>query len=102
MTPSLASPSCVPGCVHEAHPLTAQLIPEVLAGRKAWAAEHAKTFQRASSAVESRNGYLSQMHHSHRGLPKHRYKVWSALHNFDCRASDGSNAGLAVFSAYVS
>ena len=99
MTPSLASPSCVPGCVHEAHPLTAQLTPEVLAGWKAWAAEHAKTFQRASSAVESRNGYLSQMHHNHRGLPKHRYKVWSALHNFDCRASDGSEAGLAVFSA---
>ena len=81
----------------EAHPLTAQLIPEVLAGWKAWAAEHAKTFQRASSAVEGRNGYLSQMHHSHRGLPKHRYKVWSALHNFDCRASDGSTPASRFF-----
>ena len=81
----------------EAHPLTAQLTPEVLAGWKAWAAEHAKTFQRASSAVEGRNGSLSQMHHNHRGLPKRRYKVWSALHNFDCRASDGSTPASRFF-----
>ncbi len=81
----------------EAHPLTAQLSPEVLARWKAWAAEHAKTFQRASSAVEGRNGYLSQMHHNHRGLPKHRYKVWSALLNFDCRASDGSTPASRFF-----
>jgi hypothetical protein len=81
----------------EAHPLTAQLPPEVLRGWKAWAADHAKTFQRASSAVEGRNGYLSQMQHNHRGLPKRRYKVWSALHNFDCRASDGSTPASRFF-----
>jgi hypothetical protein len=81
----------------EAHPLTAQLPPEVLGGWKAWAAEHAKTFQRASSAVEGRNGYLAQMHHNHRGLPKRRYKVWSALYNFDCRASDGSTPASRFF-----
>ena len=81
----------------EAHPLTAQLTPEVLAGWKAWAAEHAKTFQRASSAVEGRNGYLSQMHHNHRGLPKRRYRVWSALYNFDCQASDGSTPASRFF-----
>lgn len=81
----------------EAHPLTAQLAPEVLADWKTWAAEHAKTFQRASSAVEGRNGYLSQMHHNHRGLPKRRYQVWSALHHFDCRASDGSTPASRFF-----
>jgi hypothetical protein len=81
----------------EAHPLTAQLAPEVLADWKTWAAEHAKTFQRASSAVEGRNGYLSQMHHNHRGLPKRRYQVWSALHNFDCQASDGSTPASRFF-----
>jgi hypothetical protein len=63
----------------EAHRLTAQLPAEVLTGWHTWAAEHAKTFQRASSAVEGRTGYLSQMHHNHRGLPKRRYQVWSAL-----------------------
>src|SRR5262249_14499927 len=40
------------------HACTRQLKPEVLAGWQAWAAEHAKAFQRASSAVEGRNGYL--------------------------------------------
>jgi hypothetical protein len=81
----------------EAHPLSAQLSPEVLAGWKAWATEHVQTFQRASSAVEGRNGSLSQMHHNHRGLPKRRYRVWSALHNFDCRASDGSTPASRFF-----
>ena len=62
----------------------------MLAGWKAWAAEHARAFQRASSAVEGRNGYLSQMQHNHRGLPTRRYQVWTVLHNFDGRAADGT------------
>ena len=45
----------------ERHPCTRRLAPEVLAGWKAWAGEHARAFQRASSAVEGRNGYLSQI-----------------------------------------
>ncbi len=81
----------------ETHPITAQLAPEVLAGWKAWAAEHAKAFQRASSAVEGRNGSLSQIHHNQRGLPKRRYKVWTVLHNFDCRASDGTTPASRFF-----
>jgi hypothetical protein len=81
----------------EAHPLTAQLSPEVFVGWKAWAADYAKLFQRASSAVEGRHGSLSQMHHQQRGLPKRRSKVWSALHNFDCRASDGSTPASRFF-----
>ena len=63
----------------ETHPMTQQRAPGVLADWKAWAAERAKTFQRASSAVEGRNGSLSQMHHNHRGLPKRRYKVWDRV-----------------------
>jgi hypothetical protein len=69
----------------------------VLEGWKAWAATQAKAFQRASSAVEGRNGYLSQMHHNHRGLPKRRYKVWTVLHNFDCRAPDGTTPASRFF-----
>jgi Family of unknown function (DUF6399) len=62
-----------------AHALPTQgLAPKVLAGWQAWAAEYAKAFQRASSAVEGRNGYVSQLPHNHRGLPKRRYKVWTA------------------------
>jgi hypothetical protein len=81
----------------ERHACTRQLKPEVLAGWKAWAADHAKAFQRASSAVEGRNGYLSQMQHNHRGLPLHRYQVWTVLHNFDCRAADGTTPASRFF-----
>jgi hypothetical protein len=81
----------------ERHPCTQRLEPEVLAAWKAWAAEHARAFQRASSAVEGRNGYLSQMQHNHRGLPQRRYKVWTVLHNFDCRASDGTTPASRFF-----
>jgi len=81
----------------ERHPCTRQLTPEVLAGWKAWAAEHAKAFQRASSAVEGRNGYLSQMQHNHRGLPMRRYQVWTVLHNFDGRAADGTTPAARFF-----
>lgn len=81
----------------ERHPCTQQLKPEVLAAWKAWAADHAKAFQRASSAVEGRNGYLSQMQHNHRGLPKRRYQVWTALHNFDCRGKDGTTPASRFF-----
>jgi hypothetical protein len=86
--------------VHDAferHPCTGQLAPAVLAGWQSWAGEHAKAFQRASSAVEGRNGYLSQMQHNHRGLPTRRYKAWTVLHNFDCRAFDGTTPASRFF-----
>jgi hypothetical protein len=79
------------------HPCTRQLKPELLAAWKSWAAEHAKAFQRASSAVEGRNGYLSQMQHNHRSLPLRRAQVWTALHNFDCRAADGTTPASRFF-----
>lgn len=81
----------------ERHPCTRQLTAEVLAGWKAWASEHARAFQRASSAVEGRNGYLSQMHHNHRGLPMRRSQVWTVLHNFDGRAADGTTPAARFF-----
>jgi hypothetical protein len=81
----------------ERHPCTRKLTPEVLAGWQAWAAEHAKAFQRASAAVEGRNGYLSQMQHNHRGLPSRRYQVWTVLHNFDCWATDGTTPASRFF-----
>jgi hypothetical protein len=81
----------------ERHPCTRQLQPDLLAGWKTWAADHAKAFHRASSAVEGRNGYLWQMQHNHRGLPARRYRVWTVLHNFDCRAADGTTPASRFF-----
>ena len=83
--------------VFEQHPITQRLAPHVLAEWQAWATDRVKAFQRASSAVEGRNGLLSQMHHNQRGLPKQRYKVWTVLHNFDCRAADGTTPASRFF-----
>jgi hypothetical protein len=79
------------------HTITQRLAPEVLADWKAWAFQRTKAFQRTSSAVEGRNGYLSQMHHNPRGLPRRRYKVGTILHNFDCRAVDGTTPASRFF-----
>lgn len=83
--------------VFDQHPITQGLAPAVLADWKGWALQRTQTFQRTSSAVEGRNGYLSQMHHNQRGLPRHRYKVWTILHNFDCRAMDGTTPASRFF-----
>jgi hypothetical protein len=72
------------------HACPRQLNPALLADWNAWAAEPARAFPRASSAVEGRNGSLSQRQHNHRGLPTRRYQVWTVRHNFDCRAADGT------------
>jgi hypothetical protein len=79
------------------HAITQRLPSQILVDWHAWATDRVNTFQRASSAVEGRNGYLSQMHHNQRGLPKRRYKVWTVLHNFDCRASDGTTPASRFF-----
>jgi hypothetical protein len=33
----------------------------------------------------------------HRGLPTRRYRVWTVLHNFDCRAADGTTPASRFF-----
>jgi len=79
------------------HAITRGLDHPVLEEWRAWARLRVQAFARASSAVEGRNGYLSQMHHNHRGLPKQRSKVWTILHNFDCRAADGTTPASRFF-----
>ena len=59
--------------------------------------DRVKAFQHTSSAVEGCNGHLAQMHHNQRGLPEQRYKVRTILHNFDCRASDGTTPAARFF-----
>ena len=72
------------------HVLTQRLPLQALEEWQAWASQRVRAFQRTSSAVEGRHGSLSHMHHNHRGLPPRRHKVWTALHNFDGRAPDGT------------
>ena len=79
------------------HAITQHLPPQALKEWQAWALHRVSAFQRASSAVEGRNGSLAQLHHNQRGLPKQRYKVWTVLHNFDCRAPDGTTPAVRFF-----
>ena len=79
------------------HALTPCLPPHALQAWHAWATHRVSAFQRASSAVEGRNGCLAQLHHNQRGLPKRRYKVWTVLHNFDGHAADGTTPASRFF-----
>lgn len=79
------------------HPLTATVTPSALETYHAWARDLAGQFQRASSAVEGRNGYLSQLHHCARGTPTQRLKVMTVIHNFDLKRADGTTAAERLF-----
>src|SRR5262249_14231522 len=79
------------------HALTQCRPPQALQAWHAWATHRVSAFQRASSAVEGRNGTLAQLHHNQRGVPKQRYKVWTVLHNFDGRAEDGTTPASRFF-----
>ncbi len=62
-----------------------------------WAIWMVSKFQRCSSAVEGRNGYLSQVHASRRGLSTRRLKVSTIIHNFSQKRSDGTTAAERLF-----
>lgn len=54
-------------------------------------------FQRTTSAIEGRNGYLSRLHHSGRGLSEKDLQVLTIIHNFDLKRADGSTAASRFF-----
>ena len=81
----------------EGHVFTRCLPAQALKDWQAWATQQVFAFQRASSAVEGRNGDLAGMHHQQRGLPTRRYKVWTVLHNFDTRAADRTTPAARFF-----
>lgn len=57
-----------------------------------WAKEMTDLFQRTSSAVEGRNGWLSQMYFCGRGMTIKRLKSQTVLHNYFLKRSDGTTA----------
>lgn len=62
-----------------------------------WAIWMCDKFQRTSSAVEGRNGYLSRLHHANRGFSEKTLKVLTVIHNFDLKRHDGSTAAQRLF-----
>jgi len=70
--------------------------PDLLRWRQ-WGQRMCANYQRTSSAVEGRNGYLAQRHHASRGFSAQALKVLTILHNFDLKRSDGSTAAQRLF-----
>jgi Family of unknown function (DUF6399) len=62
-----------------------------------WAIWMCTKFQRTSSAVEGRNGYLSDLHHSGRGFTAQTLQVLTIIHNFDTKRDDGTTAAQRLF-----
>jgi len=62
-----------------------------------WAQWMCAKFQRTSSSVEGRNGYLSALHHANRGFTEQSLKVLTIIHNFDLKRSDGTTAAQRLF-----
>lgn len=71
------------------HPRTNMLNSKEIDSLSKWASWMVSEFQRSSSAVEGRNGHLSQIHHEGRGMTKEQLKTLKTIHNFDTRGSDG-------------
>ena len=62
-----------------------------------WAQEVVCSFQRSSSQVEGRNGYLAFVYRANRGMSDQRLKVLSVVHNFDIRRADKTTPAKRLF-----
>ena len=80
-----------------AHQLTLTLNKVEVDQWRDWAIQMVAKFQRTTSAIEGRNGYLSRLHHSGRGLSESDLQVLTVIHNFDLRRADGSTAAQRFF-----
>ena len=62
-----------------------------------WCESKVKHFQRTSSAVEGRNGCLSQLYHKGRGLTPERLKALTVIHNYGIRQTDGTTPANRLY-----
>lgn len=83
--------------VYHNDPFTPTLSAEELQQWSVWAEWMVTKFQRTSSPVEGRNGYLSRLHHTGRGLSVHRLQILTVIHNFALKRTDGSTAAQRLF-----
>ena len=81
----------------EQHPLSQQFSAGQLDFYSKWADQIVASFQRSSSQVEGRNGYLAFVHKANRGMPLQRLKVLTVVHNFDIRNNNGKTPAERLF-----
>lgn len=79
------------------HLLTSQLSAHEKHHCYLWAEWMSRQFQRSSSAIEGRNGYLSCIHHNSRGFSARRLKAMGVIHNFDTCRADGTTPAERLF-----
>ena len=79
------------------HPLTCTISGKEMEKWRSWGEWACNNFHRTSSAVEGRNGYLSQCHHNGRGMTRQRQKALTAIHNFDTKRRDGTTPAQRLF-----
>jgi hypothetical protein len=80
-----------------AHPLTQSMPATERQDWIDWARWMANNYQRTSSAVEGRNGYLTRLHHAGRGFSPQTLKVLTIIHNFHLKRPDGTTAAQRLF-----
>ena len=62
-----------------------------------WGQWMVRQFHRSPSAVEGRNGCLSQMYHNGRGLTESRLEALTVIHNYGLMRQDGTTAAERLF-----
>ncbi|MEL7004268.1 MAG: DUF6399 domain-containing protein [Bacteroidota bacterium] len=62
-----------------------------------WCQDFCAKYQRTSSAVEGRNGYLSKLHQVSRGFSEQSLQALTVIHNFDLKRPDGTTAAQRLF-----
>jgi len=62
-----------------------------------WAEWMVRQYHRSSSAVEGRNGHLSQLYHKGRGVTKNRLKARTVIHNYWEKRCDNTTAAERLF-----
>lgn len=82
---------------YASHPFTQTLSEQESERYREWAEWMSAKFQRSSSAIEGRNGCLSQIHHCGRGLSARRLKTHTVIHNFDMKRADGTTPAERLF-----
>lgn len=81
----------------KADPFSAKLPESEMQRWLVWADNTVRQFHRSSSAVEGRNGCLSQMYHNGRGLTPKRLKALTVIHNYGIKRVDGTTAAIRLF-----
>jgi hypothetical protein len=79
------------------HPLTQSMAADERQSWIDWARWMANNYQRTSSAVEGRNGYLTRLHHAGRGFSPQTLKILTIIHNFHLQRPDGTTAAQRLF-----